>query len=121
MNRSRLPDFMDNQASSIRFLGDINDYEKDTITFYEGPRMSGIQQMVDNDKEHLFHEVTRPRSMVITGCNTAWTLYPEFDFQGPGQCVGVNPDPDCPPVKSIIFQDVTDMPVTSVKSVKKGC
>jgi len=61
---------------SVRIAGNHEQWDADTITFYEGEDFSGIAEMCDDGKQSS--ELNNPGSAIITGkSDTPWSVYAE--------------------------------------------
>jgi len=64
------------RVQSVRIAGNHDQWDADTITFYEGEDFSGNAEMCDDGKQSS--ELNNPGSAIITGkSDTPWSVYAE--------------------------------------------
>ena len=84
-NCKNVPDWFDNQASSLRFAGSKADWCFDSINLYYGPNFSGNRsEWFFKDKSSLGR--MRAQSLIVNG-DSPWTLYQLENYQGRSVCV----------------------------------
>jgi hypothetical protein len=75
-----LPPEMDNQASSLRFVGGKDDWQyHNTIALFSLDFFNGIEQYYDQDVAQVGWDNVG-LSLMVTGCSP-WTIYEDADFK----------------------------------------
>jgi len=94
----KMPDYMDNKASSLRYVGDQNDWKIDTLNLYLKDHFTGVVMYMHYGRDGNIQQVENNQiwSIIVTGCK-AWTLYEYANFQGSCKCVEPGSYDQCEP------------------------
>ena len=102
------------KISSIRYSGDMNGIEYETLNVYQEENFSGAEDYFYGDNSNLiFKDVN---SIIVTGCSS-WTVYANNNYGGDYICL--TPKSDCKPI--VFPNQSTFNNMKSIGSIRKGC
>jgi len=115
------------RASSIRYVGDPQDYRLPSITIYQGSNFQGREIYINADHPKVLFDVDRPNggwseefgSFIITGdSSSCWTLHYSIGQGSPSICVCAQSSNNFTP---FFVANNPFPPYNSIGSVTKGC
>merc|ERR1712013_383095 len=113
-----MPPQFDNDASSLRFVGDSDNWKYDTLNIYFNDFFIGDEEFTFSDMSQLNYD-NRAMSVIVTGCSP-WTLYESDHFEGSAMCVFPSSSTDCTPGLYPFAKALSDLG-GKVSSARKGC
>ncbi|CAG0896828.1 unnamed protein product [Cyprideis torosa] len=110
-------EFVRGRVRSLKYVGDIEDWFRDTITFFQHKLFMGTEyyEVTDVADTRVW---SRPKSLIITG-DSSWSLYERVYFGG--FCVCIEPMRTYRGGIAIVEDLVSATDLNGVGSFRKGC
>ncbi|CAG0899325.1 unnamed protein product [Darwinula stevensoni] len=106
---------VNNQVSSLRFVGNQNNWKADSITLFQFDIFLGLGYYDWTDNTQVPSGMSAVGSLIITGQNY-WTVYTSTNFSGNRACIRVQPG------QYVGFaQNLDDYGIFTVRSYRRGC
>ena len=128
-----LPNGFDNLASSLRYVGSLNNWQEDGLHLYFSEYFGGGEEIVLGNTQQLDHD-NAAVSLIVTGCQP-WTIFQDRTYevkgflffidlipslQGYAICVYPSSEVSCTPGFYPFAQSISTL-ANSISSVRKGC
>ncbi|CAG0895430.1 unnamed protein product [Darwinula stevensoni] len=106
---------VNNLVSSLRFVGDEDNWKMDSITLFEFDLFFGIEYYDWTDNTQVPSGMSTVGSLIITGQNY-WTVYTSTNFSGNRACLQVQSG------QYVGFAaDLDEYGIFTVRSYRRGC